>query len=91
MTVKSLTDEQKIAVARSFSFGVSITILAEQHQKSRRTIIRTLEELGINPGIKKRQRLPKPTALPTMIPTKTPWWRRVVEKVTDITQRRFQA
>ena len=91
MTVRSLNDEQKASVAFAFSHGVSITVLAEQHKKSRRTIIRALEDMGIEPGIKRRRRLPKPTPLPTVIPTKTPWWTRVVEKVKDISQRRFSA
>lgn len=91
MTVKCLTDAEKVELASAFSMGAPINFLAEINGCSRRTVIRTLEEIGIEPGIKRRRRQPKPTPLPTVIPTKTPWWSRVIEKVKDISQRRFSA
>lgn len=91
MTVKCLTDAEKVELASSFSMGASINFLAEINGCSRRTVIRTLEEIGINPGIKRRKRLPKPTPLPPgPIPT-TPWWKRIIPWVKNVTSRRFQA
>lgn len=91
MTVKCLNDQQKQLVASQFAYGFPIDYIAEQHSVSRRTVIRTLEEIGIEPGIKRRKRLPKPTPLPPgPIPT-TPWWKRIIPWVSNVTSRRFQA
>ena len=58
MTVKCLTSQQKAHVTSMFDCGLNtINELAQMHQVSRRTIIRVLEEAGIDPGI--RHRTPK--------------------------------
>lgn len=88
MTVKSLTDAEKLYIAGKFRNGFStINELAAEYMRSRRTIIRTLTEQGADPGIKTRAKKVKPVSVPVVIPTKTPWYRRVIESVNDLRWR----
>ena len=73
MTVKSLTDVEKSGVAFCYAMGRTIDDLAFEYKRSRRTIIRVLEELGYAPVTKRRSRKLKPVAV--VIPAKTPWWK----------------
>jgi hypothetical protein len=92
MTVRSLNDGAKNYIIHCFNTKLrTIDQLGDDYSRSRRTIVRVLEEAGIDPGIKRRKRLPKPEPLPTVIPTKTPWWKRIIPWVSTITERRFQA
>ena len=75
MTVRSLTDVQKAQVDALYTQGVyTIPELAIIYQRSRRTIIRTLNEQG---AYTIKRRAPKPKPVPVVIPTKTPWWKRL--------------
>lgn len=56
MTVKCLLDFEKTAICRSFQQEVPISDLAPYWGVSRRTIIRVLEEAGIDPKIHRRNR-----------------------------------
>lgn len=56
MTVKCLLDFEKTAICRSFQQEVPISDLAPYWGVSRRTIIRVLEEAGIDPKIHRRSR-----------------------------------
>lgn len=79
MTVKSLSDMQKIEIGDLYLFrSYSIQQLATIYKRSSRTIIRALEERGCY-TIKKRVRKPKPSPapVPVVIPTKTSWWKRI--------------
>jgi hypothetical protein len=77
MTVKSLTDIEKAQIDDLYTQGVyTIPELALIYNRSRRTVIRALEEQGAY-TIKKRA--PKPKPVPVVIPTKTPWWKRVID------------
>lgn len=61
MTVKCLTDDEKSVIAQRFSNKThSIDEMAVIYQRSRRTIIRVLEDAGIDPGIRRRQAKPAP-------------------------------
>lgn len=98
MTVKCLNDLEKVIIAGLYvDHGRSIDSLATEYKRSRRTIIRTLEEQGVNPGIKRRNRKSKAPltihqnytpgnkpAGPTVIPTHTPWYRRIIDKVAPL-------
>jgi hypothetical protein len=80
MTVKSLTYRQKQDIADAFIFKrQTIDELVVKYERSRRTIIRVLDETGCQTGLRTRTRKPKPAPVPTppvAIPTKTPWWKR---------------
>ena len=77
MAVKCLNPLQKEVIATSFLNRThSIEELVATFRRSRRTIIRVLEEASIEPGIKRR--IPKPTPLPQVIPTKRLWYRRII-------------
>lgn len=55
MTVICLSDNEKADIAYLFvQLKAPATELAEQYAVSRRTIIRALEEQGIDPGVKHR-------------------------------------
>ncbi len=56
MTVKCLLDFEKTAICRSFQQEVPISDLTAYWGVSRRTIIRVLEEAGIDPKIHRRNR-----------------------------------
>ena len=77
MTVKCLNTLQQECIVTSFVNKThNIDALARTFGRSRRTIIRVLEDAGIDPGI--RRRMPKPTPLPQVIPTRRPWYRRIL-------------
>lgn len=80
MTVKSLTPAQKQAIGDAFrTKEFTLSELCGLYSRSRRTLIRTLEEMGCDPGIKKRRgRKSKYVTLAVTIPVKTPWWRRLL-------------
>lgn len=85
MTVKSLSETQKDYIVSTFLNQVhSINDLATMYKRHRRTIIRALEERGVDPGVK--HRTPKPRAVipqPNMvIRTRTPWYRRLFQTLT---------
>lgn len=59
MTVKCLSEGAKHHIASSFSYHVyTINQLAIMYGRSRRTIIRVLEEQGVDPGVKHRVKKP---------------------------------
>ena len=84
MTVKSLSATAKRNIANDFKNGTfTIDALAVWYFSSRRTIMRVLEEQGCAPVVKKRNRKPKevpPVQIPVVIPTKTPWWKKIFTK-----------
>lgn len=87
MTVKSLSEETKEAMASDYCFGpYSINELADRYNTSRKTVTRTLVEAGC---YEVTPRKPKP--VPARIPTKTPWWRRWFNSFAIASQRRFLA
>lgn len=80
MTVKCLNSfEQEYIVASFVSKELTIDELALKYSRSRRTIIRVIQDQSIDPGIKTRAK--KVVKVPVVIPTKTPWYRRAVESV----------
>lgn len=84
MTVRSLNYGEILSIAYAFKHEkTSITELATHYQRSRRTIIRALEDQGVDPGIKRRKPVakPVPVVLPKPIPTKTPWWKRFFQNM----------
>jgi hypothetical protein len=83
MTVKCLNELQKEVLVNSFQHHHQcIDSLAIFYDCSRRTVIRVLEEKGIDPGIKRRASKPrKPVPGPVVTPTKLPWYRRILERV----------
>ena len=93
MTVKSLSEDQKDRIVAFFTYRTTIysqpksavinemAILYERH---RRTIIRALEERGVDPGVKTRiKKEPEQGHLPMAIRirTKTPWYRRLFQSM----------
>lgn len=55
MTVKCLHVRDKVYIVNSFISGtITINDLADSFLRSRRTIIRVLEEYGVDPGVKRR-------------------------------------
>jgi hypothetical protein len=59
MTVKCLSEAAKQNIAAGFSLHIyTINQLANMYVRSRRTIIRVLEEKGIDPGVKHRVKKP---------------------------------
>lgn len=87
MTVRSLSTPAKLVIAQAFTQrNRTINELAAFYGKSRRTIIRALEEQGIDPGIKKRgPRKPKEGVLTfpnrPVVGYTAPWYRRVYNKI----------
>lgn len=95
MTVKCLSDYNKATIRSDFVHnGSTLESLALEHGRSRRTIIRTLEEAGIDPGVKKRKprlskvnyesvtgRMPFDYLSPNEVvhTTHTPWYRKVID------------
>lgn len=90
MTVKCIDEHTQLQVCHMFRHENStITDLSYEFKVSRRTIIRVLEQHGIDPQIKSRNasgtadpaqippQLPMVLCLPRPIPTKTPWYRRI--------------
>jgi hypothetical protein len=84
MTVKCLsTTEKQTIVFQRQVLGAALTDLAFEWQHSRRTIIRVLEEAGVDPGVKHRK--PKASPVPAVnippkpIPTRTSRWKRVYD------------
>jgi hypothetical protein len=77
--------EKEIITASFCNHDQSIDDLAYQYGRSRRTIIRVLEEMNVDPGIRRRK--PKPPTkpvqapLPLVIPTRSPWYRRILDRV----------
>lgn len=94
MPVKCLEPFEKTSIAHQYLLNnQSISALSYEYRRSRRTIIRVLEERGIT-YIRRKQRnsYPEMTAavyfpaaetakdsLPKSIPTKTPWYRRFMD------------
>lgn len=91
MTVKSLSEVQKDRIVTYFTTKTTIysqpksavinemAILFERH---RRTIIRVLEERRIDTGVKPRTKKPEKPAVKVVIPTRTPWYRRIFQTLT---------
>lgn len=78
MTVKSLTLNQKKMIAEDHVLGfATIDQQVVLWNRSRRTIIRVLEEAGCTDVVKRRVK----RATTMTIPTKTPWWKKVFEWV----------
>ena len=80
MSFKHLTSEQKEDITVLFVYqDYSLNALARDYNCHRSTIVRTLEDKGINPGIRRRpvKVTPIPAPVPVVIPTKTPWWKRI--------------
>ena len=80
MTVKSLTDTEKTAIAvywtgRQFT----VTELAKLYNRSRRTIIRALEEYGYNPVTPRKKPLPIVVA-----PDTTPWYKNLADQARAV-------
>jgi hypothetical protein len=81
MTVISLSQVQKSQISLDYGLNLfTINELAYHNSCSRRTIIRVLEEAGHQNVVKKRQ--PKPKPVPVVIPTRTPWWKRITGWMT---------
>lgn len=89
MTVKCLNELDKSVIAAEFlNDHYTIETLATHFDVSRRTIVRVLEERGVDPGIRRRpgrksKKQPAPAG-PVVIPTRTPWYRRIIEKVVPL-------
>ena len=74
MTVKSLDEYEKQNIANYFCFNQhSISELAVMYGKSRRTIIRTLEEMGVDPGVKHRVKKEQEPASAVPVPRPLLW------------------
>lgn len=91
MTVKCISGVDKSSIVFQFSqLGQSISSLSYEYKKSRRTIIRVLEEHGIDPGIRRRVKdttqiqAPKPQSQPIVPPgvTKTSWYQKAKHWLT---------
>jgi hypothetical protein len=89
MTVKILTAFEKDIIQADFTRGLfSINDMVDQFDVSRRTIIRVLEEGGIDPGIRRRKpKAPVQTNLEPLIfpnhainPENIPWYQRYWNK-----------
>ena len=81
MAVKCLSGVDKNSIVYQFTqLNQSIASLSYEYKKSRRTIIRVLEEYGIDAGTKRRsvtQNSPETTAQkPELIKTRTPWYEK---------------
>lgn len=96
MTVKSLSPTAKDQITNLFlQKAMTLTQLAHFYDRSRRTIIRALEERGVDPGVKTRKKrapvqpiqiFPFPIVLPTTpISTKSKprWDYRVLDWVAN--------
>ena len=59
MTVKCLTKTDQLIICNMFLCGTEINYLAEQFDRSRRTIIRVLEDANLDPGIRRRKSKPR--------------------------------
>lgn len=97
MTVKKLAPtEQQMLVLQFQDDGRSINYLAGYYQCSRRTVIRVLEDAGVDPGIQRRKskkqlelKMPPPAEIdlsgfPTLIyqtPAPKPWYQKVYNSV----------
>ena len=90
MTVKCLTNTQKSHIVQDFRDGFyDIPSLCYQYEISRRTIIRVLEEAGVDPKIRRRARKQVPLAnleladipQPTI---KEPWFHRIINKFCQV-------
>ena len=80
MTVRSLNETQKGQIADLYFAGhYTVPELAALYERSSRTINRALEEKGCSPV---KHRKPKPAPVPVVIPTKTPWWKRIFSNMT---------
>jgi transposase len=92
MTVKCLNSLEKTLIVDSFLAGYqSIDEMATMYNRSRRTIIRVLEEQDVDPKIRRRNppqpdRQQKLALKPVVINTKTPWYRKVYETVSRFGQ-----
>ena len=79
MTVKSLTDLQKSYIGDLYRSQIyTIPELALLYERSRRTIIRALDEQG---AYTIKRRIPKPKLLPVAIQTNIPWYQRAATVV----------
>jgi len=65
MTVKCLDSYAQEAIVRQFNGGMSISNLVIYWRCSRRTIIRVLEDAGVDPKIRRRPGRGKLTIMPT--------------------------
>lgn len=86
MTVKCIKQEEKEYLLSCYSPLLNnVDQLMQMSGRSRRTVVRLLEEAGHQPVKHRRpNRKAKEIALPpqlTVVPTKTPWYRRVIESV----------
>lgn len=87
MTVRCLNIQQKrfaIEMFESKIFGLDD--IAYRLEVSRRTVIRVLEEAGIDPGIRRRTRkevIPTQVAI-TTTQTVEPWYRRLLNSIRQI-------
>lgn len=79
MTVICINSSNKEFICNAFKNQThTIDELVFIFGKSRRTMIRVLEEQDIDPGIRTRSaKKPQPTPVPVAIPTHTPWFRRI--------------
>lgn len=99
MTVKSLNEYQKNNLARLFvEQKTSLNELAAYCGRSRRTVIRVLEELGIDPGVRHRKPkivVPVPLTFPNHpihtgpigYKPGTSWYSRVLDSVAQLSRR----
>lgn len=70
MTVKCLNPGQKFAIVHEFQvLGAQIDDMAAYYGRSRRTIIRVLEEAGVDPGIRRRTKPADSSQLQQPLPT----------------------
>jgi hypothetical protein len=82
MTVKSLSEEAKTEIARRYTTGpYTVSELVYAYNRSRRTIIRVLEEQGFTHVTipRKAKEAPLPAPVPVYEPeeTQSPWWNRM--------------
>ena len=90
MTVKCLSDNQKRYLVEMFESKIfEINDIAYRLEVSRRTVIRVLEEKGIDPGIRRRSPKPAQETQPELEEIqqpmiKEPWFHRIINKFCQV-------
>lgn len=83
MTVKSLSRLDKAYIVSAFNAKtMTINELARLYNRHRTTIIRVLEEAGVEPGIRRRKKA-EPARIEVFEPIKKPWYSRVLDKISN--------